>query len=79
MATFIIFTRLSHEGLRSPAALAELSHEVMEQIGSTALTPPGKRATLFLDSHVTTEVWAATEWEKFTGLLRSLPPRLVAS
>ncbi len=28
MATFIIFTRLSHEGLKSPAALAELSHEV---------------------------------------------------
>ena len=29
--------------------------------------------------HATTEVWAATEWDKFTGLLRSLPPRLSAS
>ena len=29
--------------------------------------------------HATTEVWAATEWEKFEGLLRSLPPRPAAS
>ena len=29
--------------------------------------------------HATTEVWAATEWEKFEGLLRSLPPRQAAS
>jgi uncharacterized protein with GYD domain len=24
--------------------------------------------------HATTEVWGATEWEKFTELVRSLPP-----
>jgi hypothetical protein len=29
--------------------------------------------------HATTEVWAANEWEKLTGLLRSLPPRLITS
>ncbi len=29
--------------------------------------------------HATTEVWAATEWEKFTGLLRRLPPRIVTT
>jgi len=32
MATFIMLTRLSHEGLKSPGALADLSHEVMEHI-----------------------------------------------
>ena len=32
MATFIMLTRLSYEGLKSPASLADLSHEVMEHI-----------------------------------------------
>ena len=27
MATFIMLTRLSHEGLKSPGSLADLSHE----------------------------------------------------
>ena len=32
MATFIMLTRLSHEGLKSPASLADLTHDVMEHI-----------------------------------------------
>ena len=51
---------------------------------STSLAPDIETATKVATiirtfGHATTEVWAATEWEKFTGLLRSLPPRLVAS
>ena len=29
MATFLMLTRLGHEGLKSPGSLADLSHEVM--------------------------------------------------
>ena len=105
MATFIMLTRLSHEGLKSPGTLAELSHEVMEQIrkncpavawkASYVVLGPADYLDIFtapdIESatkvativrtfgHATTEVWAATKWEKFTGLVRSLPPRLVAS
>ena len=105
MATFIMLTRLSHEGLKSPGSLADLSHEVMEQIRKNCpevvwkssyvvlgpadyldiFTAPDietatKVATIIRTfGHATKEVWAATEWEKFTGLLRTLPPRLVAS
>ena len=32
MATFIMLTRLSHEGLKSPGSLADLSREVMDHI-----------------------------------------------
>lgn len=34
MATYIMLTRLSHEALRSPRSLEQLSHEVMERIRS---------------------------------------------
>ena len=100
MATFIMLTRLSHEVLKSPDALSELSHEVMEQIRKSCpnvvwnasyvvlgpadyldiFTAPDietatKVATIIRTfGHATTEIWAATEWEKFTELLRSLPP-----
>ncbi len=99
MATFIMLTRLSHESLKSPGTLAELSHEVMEQIRKSCpnvewgasyvvlgpadyldiFTAPDietatKVATIIRTfGHATTEVWGATEWEKFTGFLRSLP------
>ncbi len=105
MATFIMLTRLSHEGLKSPGSLADLSHEVMEHIRKNCpdvvwkssyavlgpadyldiFTAPGvetatKVATIIRTfGHATTEVWAATEWEQFEGLLRSLPPRPAAS
>jgi len=105
MATFIMLTRLSHEGLKSPGSLADLSHEVMEHIrkncpevvwkSSYVVLGPADYLDIFTApdietatkvativrtfGHATTEVWAVTEWEKFTGLLRSLPPRLVAS
>ena len=105
MATFIMLTRLSHEGLKSPGSLAELSHEVMDHIrkhcpgvtwkASYVVLGPADYVDIFTApdietatkvatiirtfGHATTEVWAATEWEKFTGLLRSLPPRLVTS
>ncbi len=105
MATFIMLTRLSHEGLKSPGAMADLSHEVMDHIrkhcpgvvwkASYVVLGPADYVDIFTApdietatkvatiirtfGHATTEVWAATEWEKFNGLLRSLPPRLVTS
>ena len=105
MATFIMLTHLSHDSLKSPGSLADLSHQVMEHIRKNCpevawkssyvvlgpadyldiFTAPDietatKVATIIRTfGHATTEVWAATEWEKFTGLLRTLPPRLVAS
>jgi uncharacterized protein with GYD domain len=101
MATFIMLTRLSHEGLKSPHALAELSHHVMEQIrkncpdvvwnASYVVLGPADYLDIFtapdIESatkvatiirtfgHATTEIWAATEWEKFSALLRGLPGR----
>lgn len=29
--------------------------------------------------HATTEIWAATEWEKFVELVRDIPPSIVTS
>jgi uncharacterized protein with GYD domain len=99
MATFIMLTRLGHEGLRSPDTLPDLSDEVMEHIrrecpgvvwkASYVVLGPADYLDIFtapdIESatkvatiirtfgHATTEIWAATEWEKFVGLLRGLP------
>ena len=100
MATFIMLTRLSHQGLQSPSSLADLSHNVMEHIRKDCpgvawkqsyvvlgpadyldiFTAPDiematKVATIIRTyGHATTEIWGATEWEKFTELVRDLPP-----
>ena len=99
MATFIMLTRLSHEALKSPSTLVELSHEVARRIRSDCagveweasyvilgpadyldiFTAPDietatKVATIIRTfGHATTEIWAATEWDKFVQLVRSLP------
>jgi uncharacterized protein with GYD domain len=104
MATFIMLTHLSHQALRSPSSLENLSHEVMERIRSDCkgvewkasyvvlgpadyvdiFTSPDietamKVATIIRTfGHATTEVWAATEWDKFTELVRYLPPAPVS-
>jgi hypothetical protein len=74
-----MLTRLSHEGLEG-----ELRRPWTEDHVDIFTAPDIETATkvatiIRIFGHATTEVWAATEWEKFTGLLRSLPPRLVTS
>lgn len=104
MATFIMLTRLSHQALRSPSSLENLSHRVMERIrsdcegvewkASYVTLGPADYLDIFTASdlematkvatiirtfgHATTEVWGATEWEKFTELVRYLPPAPVS-
>jgi len=99
MATFIMLTRLSHEALRAPRSLVDLSHEVARRIrdncagveweASYVILGPADYLDIFTApdietatkvatiirtfGHATTEIWAATEWEKFVELTRSLP------
>lgn len=100
MTTFIMQTRLSHEALRSPSSLVNLSHEVMDRVRSecpavawrasyVVLGPADyldifeapdvegatKVATIVRTfGHATTEVWVATEWDRFKELVQYLPP-----
>jgi uncharacterized protein with GYD domain len=100
MSTFIMLTRLSHEGLKSPRALETLGKAVsqriksecpdVEWIASYAVLGPAdyldvfsapnietatKVATIVRTfGHATTEVWGATPWKDFLGMVRDLPP-----
>jgi uncharacterized protein with GYD domain len=105
MATFIMLTRLSHEALKAPRSLVDLSHEVAVRIrkdcpqvewrASYAVLGPADYIDIFTApdietatkvatiirtfGHATTEVWAATEWEKFVRLVSTLPSAVTAS
>jgi hypothetical protein len=59
-----MLTRLSHVALKSPGKLEELERQVMERI--RAKCPD-------VEWHAQTEVWAATEWERFKEVIRDLP------
>ncbi len=96
MATFIMLTRLSHQGLKSPSSLETLSQEVADRIRkdcpgvewtqSYAVLGPADSVDIFTApdieaamkvatvirtfGHATTEIWGATEWDRFKELVR---------
>lgn len=100
MSTFKMFTRLSHEGLKSPRFLEAREKAVSERmraecpdvrwIASYAVLGPAdyvdiftapdietatKVSTIirtFADAH--TEIWGATPWRGFVGLVGDLSP-----
>lgn len=100
MSTFIMLTRLSHEGLKSPRTLEALGRAVSDRIrsecpdvawiGSYAVLGPADYVDIFTApnietatkvativrtfGHASTEVWGATPWKEFLGLVRDLPP-----
>jgi uncharacterized protein with GYD domain len=100
MSTFIMLTRLSHEGLKSPRSLETLGKAVsqriksecpdVEWIASYAVLGPADYVDVFSApnietatkvativrtfGHATTEVWGATPWKEFLGMVRDLPP-----
>jgi uncharacterized protein with GYD domain len=100
MSTFIMLTRLSHEGLKSPRSLEDLEKAVSRRIksecpdvswiGSYAVLGPADYVDIFTApnletatkvativrtfGHATTEIWGATPWKEFLGMVRDLPP-----
>ena len=91
MATFIMLTRLSHEGLKSPGALADLSHEVMEHIrkncpgvawkASYVVLGPADYVDIFTapDIETATKVATIIRSEDIRRLFRHLDDHTVAS
>ena len=100
MSTFIMLTRLSHEGIKSPRMLETLGVTVSQRIKSECpdvewvdsyavlgpadyldiFTAPNLETAMKVSTivrtfgHATTEVWGATPWKEFLGLVRDLPP-----
>jgi uncharacterized protein with GYD domain len=98
MLTFIMFTRLSPEALRSPKALEELERQAMERVRkecpevewvkSYAILGPCDYLDIFRAKdietaskvsalvrtfgHAHTEIWTATEWDRFKEIVRAL-------
>ena len=98
MLTFIMFTRLSPDALRSPKALEELERQAMERVRrecpevewvkSYAILGPCDYLDIFRAKdietaskvsalvrtfgHAHTEIWTATEWDRFKEIVRAL-------
>jgi hypothetical protein len=98
MLTFIMFTRLNPEALRSPKALEELERQAMERVRkecpevewvkSYAILGPCDYLDIFRAKdietaskvsalvrtfgHAHTEIWTATEWDRFKEIVRAL-------
>jgi uncharacterized protein with GYD domain len=104
MPTFIMLTRLSHQALKDPHSLVELSEAITRRIrnecsgveweANYAVLGPADYLDIFTApdaetamkvatiirtfGHANTEIWSATEWDRFVELTRSLPSSLVA-
>ncbi len=66
MATFIMLTRLSHEGLKSPGALADLSHEVMDHIRKNCPSVAWKASYVVLGPADYVDIFTAPDIETAT-------------
>lgn len=103
MPSFIMLTRLSHQALKDPRSLVELSQDITRRIrnecsgvewkANYAILGPAdyldvftapdietamKVATIIRTyGHASTEIWGATEWDRFVELARSLPATLI--
>lgn len=99
MPYFVMLTRLSHDGMRSPKRLMDLEGRVVELVRNECpdvewvhnfvvlgpydyldifSAPDGETAFRVATivqtfGNADTEVWGATEWEKYKEMVRLLP------
>jgi uncharacterized protein with GYD domain len=87
MTTFIMLTRLNPDAVRSPQSLEQCPD--VEWLNSYAVLGPCDYLDVFIADdietaakvsalirtfgHAQTEIWTATEWDRFKEIVRTLP------
>ena len=76
MPTFIMLTRLNPDAVRSPRGLEQLEREAMKRdvFKAKDIESAARVSTLIRTfGHAQTEIWTATEWDRFKEIVRTLP------
>ena len=76
MPTFIMLTRLNPDAVRSPRGLEQLEREAMKRdVFKAKDIESAARVSTILRTfgHAQTEIWTATEWDRFKEIVRTLP------
>ena len=76
MPTFIMLTRLNPDAVLSPRGLEQLEREAMKRdVFKAKDIESAARVSTILRTfgHAQTEIWTATEWDRFKEIVRTLP------